>query len=183
MEYLYIKALHIIFITTWFAGLFYIIRLFIYYKEADDKPEEAKHILQKQYKLMIKRLWYIITWPSAILASIFAAILLILQPYWLQATWMHIKLGFVALLYAYHWSCQIMYNQIEKGHLNYSALTLRIWNEVATIILFACVFLVVLKNTFGWIFGVTGIVGISILLMLGIKLYKKIREKNSWDKN
>jgi len=183
MDYLYLKSLHIIFVTTWFAGLFYIIRLFIYFKEAEVKEEPAKTILQDQYALMTKRLWYIITWPSAILATIFAVWLLILQPFWLEANWMLIKLVFVFLLYAYHWSCQIMYNQIEKGYLKYSSFALRIWNEVATIILFACVFLVVLKNSLGWIFGVLGIVGISILLMLGIKLYKNIRNKKSWDEN
>lgn len=183
MQYLYIKSLHIIFVITWFAGLFYIIRLFIYYKEAEEKSEIEKNILTKQYQLMIKRLWYIITWPSAILASIFAIWLLILQPSWLQTNWMLIKLAFVVLLYAYHWTCQIMYKQTQEGFLKYSALSLRIWNEVATVILFACVFLVILKNSLGWIFGVVGIVGISILLMLGIKLYKKIREKNSWDKS
>lgn len=183
MEYLYIKSLHIIFITTWFAGLFYIIRLFIYYKEAEEKPKNEQQILLPQYKLMIKRLWYIITWPSAVLATIFAICLLYLQPAWLQMSWMHIKLGFVAALFAYHWTCQIMYNQIEKGHLKYSSFALRLWNEVATIILFACVFLVVLKNSLGWVFGTLGIIGVSILLMLGIKLYKNIRKKKSWDKN
>ncbi len=183
MEYLYIKSLHIIFVTTWFAGLFYIVRLFIYFKEAEDKVEMERQVLQKQYQLMIKRLWYIITWPSAILATLFAVWLLIVQPVWLQSNWMLIKLGFVALLFIYHWSCQIMCNQIAKGYLKYSSFKLRIWNEVATIILFACVFLVVLKNTLGWIFGVLGIVGVSILLMLGIKLYKKIRESDNWDKN
>ena len=95
---------------------------------------------------------------------------------------MLIKLVFVGLLFAYHLSCQMMYNQIAKGFLNYSSNGLRIWNEVATIILFACVFLVVLKTTLGWIFGVVGIVGISVLLMMGIKLYKQIRARNSWDK-
>jgi len=183
MDYLYIKSLHIIFITTWFSGLFYIIRLFIYYKEAEEKTAIEKDILLKQYKLMIKRLWYIITWPSAVLATLFAIWLLILQPGWLQQNWMLIKLVFVAALFTYHWSCQVLYNQIEKGFLKYSSFVLRIWNEVATIILFACVFLVVLKTSFGWIFGVLGIVGISILLMLGVKLYKKIRAKNSWDSN
>ena len=183
MQYLYIKSLHIIFITTWFAGLVYIIRLFIYYKEAEEKPEIEKQILLKQYKLMIKRLWYIITWPSAILATTFAVWLLILQPAWLKMGWMHIKLIFVFALFAYHATCQIIYNQIEKGHLKYSSFALRIWNEVATIILFACVFLVVLKNAFGWIFGTLGIIGISVLLMLGIKLYKNIRKKKSWDTN
>lgn len=181
MDYLYIKSLHIIFITTWFAGLFYIIRLFIYYKEAEEKPELERQILTKQYHLMIKRLWYIITWPSAVLATIFAIWLLILQPAWLQMGWMQIKLGFVVSLFAYHWTCQVLFNQIEKGYLKYSSFALRIWNEVATIILFACVFLVVLKTSIGWIFGVAGIVGVSILLMLGVKLYKNIRKKKSWD--
>ena len=183
MTYLYIKSLHIIFITTWFAGLFYVIRLFIYYKEAEEKPVVEKTILLEQYRLMIKRLWYIITWPSSILATIFAVWLLILQPFWLEQNWMLIKLGFVIALYAYHWSCQVMYNQINKGYLKYSSFSLRIWNEVATIILFACVFLVVLKSSLGWIFGVVGIVGISILLMLGIKLYKNLRAKNNWENN
>ena len=183
MEYLYIKSLHIIFVTTWFAGLFYIIRLFIYYKEAEEKEEPEKSILQKQFTLMSKRLWYIITWPSAVLSVIFAVWLLILQPFWLEANWMLIKLGFVLALFAYHGTCQLMLNQIIRGNLKYSSFALRIWNEVATIILFACVFLVVLKNTLGWIFGVGGIVGVSILLMLGIKLYKNIRSKKSWDQS
>lgn len=182
MEYLYIKSLHIIFITTWFAGLFYIIRLFIYFKEAEEKTEIEKQILIKQYQLMIKRLWYIITWPSAVLATFFAIWLLLLQPGWLQASWMQVKLIFVFLLFLYHGTCQVMYNQIEKGSLKYSSFALRIWNEVATIILFACVFLVVLKNAFGWIFGTIGIIGVSILLMLGVKLYKNIRTKKSWEK-
>ncbi len=95
---------------------------------------------------------------------------------------MLIKLGFVLLLYAYHGSCHFMYKQIERGELKYSAYSLRIWNEVATIILFACVFLVVLKNTLGWVFGVLGIFSVSVVLMLGIKLYKNIRAKKSWDK-
>lgn len=181
-EYLYVKSLHIIFVTTWFAGLFYIIRLFIYFKEAEEKESPAKEILIKQYQLMIKRLWYIITWPSAVLATIFAIWLLYLNPDWLQFEWMQIKIGFVVLLFLYHWTCQIMYNQTKKGDLKYSSFALRIWNEVATIILFACTFLVVLKNSLGWVFGVVGIVGISVLLMLGIKLYKQIRNKNSWDK-
>jgi len=181
MDYLYIKSLHIIFVTTWFAGLFYIIRLFIYYKEAEDKPELESAILRKQYLLMSKRLLYMITWPSAILTTVFAVWMLIKVPVYLTQPWMLIKLGFVLALYLYHYSCQLIYNQMTKGEIKFSAFGLRIWNEVATIILFACVFLVVLKTTMGWIFGVAGIIGVSVLLMLGIKLYKNIRAKNSWD--
>src|SRR5690349_15862944 len=98
MEYYnYIKSLHLIFVITWFAGLFYIVRLFVYQIEANDKPSPEKEILQKQYKIMAYRLWYIITWPSAILATFFAVILLCIMPVWLQMSWMHVKLGFVAL--------------------------------------------------------------------------------------
>lgn len=182
MAYLYIKALHIIFITTWFAGLFYIIRLFIYYKEADDKVEPAKTILKTQYLLMSKRLWYIITWPSAVLSTIFAVWMLFINPALLPQGWMLVKLGFVLALYGYHYSCQVMLNQMTKDQLKPSGAQLRIWNEVATLILFACVFLVVLKSALNWIYGVLGIVGISVLLMMGIKLYKNIRKKRSWDK-
>jgi len=65
--YPYIKALHLIFVVTWFAGLFYIPRLFIYHLEALEKPSPEREILAKQFRLMTRRLWYIITWPSAIL--------------------------------------------------------------------------------------------------------------------
>ncbi len=97
--YNYIKALHLIFVITWFAGLFYIPRLFIYHIEASEKPEPENSILTTQLKLMTKRLWYIITWPSAVLATIFAVWLLILVPVWLQMPWMHVKLAFVVLLF------------------------------------------------------------------------------------
>ena len=103
MEYLYIKSLHIIFITTWFAGLFYIVRLFVYQIEANDKPSPEKEILQKQYKIMTYRLWYIITWPSAILATVFALSLLHLNPDLIGMSWMQVKLVFVVLLFIYHY--------------------------------------------------------------------------------
>ena len=103
MEYYnYIKSLHLIFVVTWFAGLFYIPRLFVYQIEAFYKPSPEKEILGKQLKLMAKRLWFIITWPSAILATLFAVWLLVLQPFWLEQPWMHVKLTFVVLLFLYH---------------------------------------------------------------------------------
>jgi putative membrane protein len=100
MEYYnYLKSLHLIFVITWFAGLFYIVRLFVYQIEANDKPSPEKEILQKQYKIMTYRLWYIITWPSAILATVFALFLLHLNPAFLEMPWMQVKLGFVVLLF------------------------------------------------------------------------------------
>ena len=176
--YNYIKALHLIFVVTWFAGLFYIPRLFIYHIEAWQKPSPEKEILAKQLKLMTKRLWYIITWPSAILCTVFAIWLLFLMPGWLEQPWMHVKLAFVGLLFVYHFKCHQMFKQLQRDEVKYTSHFMRIWNEVATLVLFAVIFLVVLKNAFNWIYGVLGIFVLAILLMLGIRLYKKIREKN-----
>lgn len=176
--YNYIKALHLIFIITWFAGLFYIPRLFIYHIEAQEKEEAARKVLSDQLKLMSKRLWYIITWPSAILSTLFAIWLLILMPAWLEQAWMHVKLGFVVLLIAYHLKTHLMFKELQRDEFRYSSNFMRIWNEGATLVLFAVIFLVVLKNAFNWIFGVVGILVLVVLLMLGIRLYKRIRDKN-----
>jgi len=176
--YPYIKSLHLIFVVTWFAGLFYIPRLFIYHIEAWQKPSPEREILTDQLKLMTKRLWYIITWPSAILCTLFAIWMLILMPSWLQQPWMHVKLGFVLLLFAYHFKCHQIFKQLQRNEVKYTSKFMRIWNEGATLILFAIVFLVILKSAFNWIYGVIGIVVLGILLMLGIKLYKRIRDKN-----
>ncbi|WP_397364860.1 CopD family protein [Olleya sp. R77988] len=179
MEYYnYIKALHLIFVVTWFAGLFYIPRLFVYQIEAFHKPSPEKEILGKQLKLMAKRLWYIITWPSAILATIFAVWLLILQPYWLQQPWMHVKLGFVILLFLYQFQTQVYFKQLQNDVVKKTSNFMRIYNEGATFILFAVVFLVILKSAINWVFGVIGIVVLGMLLILGFKIYKNIRVKN-----
>ena len=178
MEYLYIKSLHIIFVITWFAGLFYIPRLFVYQIEAFHKPSPDKEILGKQLKLMAKRLWYIITWPSAILATIFAIWLLILQPLWLTEPWMIVKLGFVVLLIIYHLKTHQYYKQLQSDEVKKSSSYMRIWNEGATFILFAVVFLIVLKSALNWIFGIIGMIVLGILIILGFKVYKNIRKKN-----
>jgi len=176
--YNYIKALHLIFVITWFAGLFYIPRLFVYQIEAFYKPSPDKEILGEQLKLMAKRLWYIITWPSAILATLFAIWLLVIIPEWLNQNWMLVKLGFVVLLIIYHLKTHQIFKQLQTDDVRYTSKYMRIWNEGATLILFSVVFLVILKDSINWIFGVIGIFVLSILLMLGIKWYKKIREKN-----
>lgn len=176
--YGYIKSLHLIFVITWFAGLFYIPRLFVYQIEAFYKPAPDKEILGKQLKLMSKRLWYIITWPSAILATIFAIWLIILLPSWVQQPWMQVKLGFVVLLIIYHLKTHQYFTQLQNDVVKKSSSFMRIWNEGATFILFAVVFLAVLKSAINWVWGVVGIVVLGVLIMLGFKVYKSIREKN-----
>ena len=164
--------------VTWFAGLFYIPRLFIYHIEAWQKPSPDKEILSDQLKLMTKRLWYIITWPSAILCTLTAIWLLVLMPAWLQQPRMHVKLAFVLLLFGYHFKCHQIFKQLQRDEVKYTSKFMRIWNEVATIILFAVVFLVVLKSAFNWIYGIVGMFVLMILLMLGIRWYKKVRDRN-----
>ena len=176
MDYLSIKALHIVFIITWFAGLFYIPRIFIYQTEALSKPEPEKSILQAQLAIMAKRLWYIITWPSAILSILFAIWLLVLMPEWLAQPWMHLKLFFVFLLIVYHLKTHKMVLQFQRDEVKYSSMFMRIWNEGATLLLFAIVFLVILKDSLHWISGVLGFIGLGVVLFLGIKLYKKTRK-------
>jgi putative membrane protein len=173
--YNYIKALHIIFIVTWFSGLFYIVRLFIYNAEAVQKPEPERAILQQQFRIMIRRLWLGITWPSAILTLIFGPWMLIMMGS--IPTWLWIKLCFVLGLYLYHFSLQYIFSQQMKGVFRYSSQQLRIWNEVATIFLVAIVMLVVVRQNMSWAWGLAGLFAFVIVLMSAVRIYKMLRAK------
>ncbi len=170
--YLYLKALHIIFIVTWFAGLFYIVRLFIYNTEASEKAEPERSILQKQFAIMIKRLWLGITWPSAIITAILGPLIWFQKGFTPQ--WLLIKLFFVIGLYAYHFTLHSLYKQQSKGIFKYSSQQLRIWNEVATIFLIAIVMLATVKQSISFVWGLIGLIGLMIVLMSAIKIYKSI---------
>ncbi len=173
--YLYIKALHIIFIVTWFSGMFYIVRLFIYNTEAGEKDEPEKSILHRQFSIMIRRLWFGITWPSAVLTLILG--LSVWSMLGITPGWLIIKLFFVVGLYLYHFSLHAVYKQQMKGVFNYSSQQLRIWNEVATIFLVAIVMLVVVKQNMSVVWGLVGLVLFVIILMSAIRVYKLIRTK------
>jgi len=175
--YLIAKALHIIFMVAWFAGLFYTPRLFIYQVEAKERDEPARSVLTAQLQLMTRRLWYIITWPAGILTTLFAIWMLWLLPGYLQAPWMHLKLGLVVLLFGYHGSLHWLFAKLQKEEYPMGAQALRMYNEVATLLLFAIIFTVVFKDTSAWYYGLAGLVGLALLLMLGVKAYKKQRER------
>jgi protoporphyrinogen IX oxidase len=174
--YFYVKALHIIFVVTWFAGLFYIVRLFIYFAEAAKKPEPERTILQEQFKIMQKRLWYGITWPSAVLTLIFG--LSMWNLYGGTPNWLIWKICFAVGLYVYHFLCHAIFKQQQQGILKYSSTQLRIWNEVATLFLISIVFLVVLKSSLSMLWGIIGLILFSAILMLAIRIYKRTREKS-----
>ena len=179
MEYFnYFRALHIIFVVCWFAGLFYIVRLFIYQVEANEKPEVERNILVPQYQLMQKRLWYGITWPSAILTMVFGFWMYFLNfDYYLSQPWMLLKLIFVGVLFIYHLRCQQIFNQLKTNSYKGKSIRLRLFNEVATILLFAIVFLVSLKSTGGFVWGMLWLFVLSAIIFGVTFIYKKQREK------
>jgi protoporphyrinogen IX oxidase len=178
--YNYLKSLHIIFIVTWFAGMFYIVRLYIYNAEANLKQEPERSILQKQFSIMIKRLWFGITWPSAVLTLILGTWVM-LQGQWDKllfddaGRWLLVKLCFVVLLYVYHFTLHGIYKQQSLQIFRYSSQQLRLWNEVATIFLVAIVMLATVKQAMSWAWGLAGLIAFIIVLMSAIKIYKQLR--------
>ena len=177
MAYYYVQAVHIIFVVSWMAGLFYGVRLFIYSTEANDKPEMERLILQREYQKITQRLWSIITTPAMVLTVAAGVAMLFIRPGLLSMPWMHVKLAFVVLLLIYHFICQRILNQLKKGIFKLSSFQLRLWNEVATIILVAIVFAVVLKSAVDWIYGLIGLIIFSAVIMLAVKWYKSYRKK------
>lgn len=179
---LYLKALHIIFVVTWFAGLFYMPRLMIYSTEAGDRTEIERKVLRDQFAIMIRRLWFGITWPSAIITLIFGLALLF-QGGWYrvlfrpEGTWITIKLFLVIGLYGYHFFIHRLSKEILQGRFRLTSYSLRIWNEVATLFLVAIVMLAVVRQAIGLAWGVGGLLALVILLMCGIAIYKRSREK------
>jgi len=175
IEYNYIKALHIIFVVNWFAGLFYMVRLFIYTTEAYQKEEPAKSILTQQLLIMQRKLWFIITWPSAVGTTIFGLWMIIQNTVLLTQPWMWLKLIFVGLLWLYHLQCHFIYKQQLAGIYKQSSFKLRLFNEGGTVLLVAIVFLVVVKSSSGLVWGMLGLFIFAALLMGGVYLYKKQR--------
>ncbi len=175
--YKYVLAIHIIFVVCWMAALFYIVRLFIYHTEAQAKPEAERKILSDQFVIMERRLWNVIGIPSMVLVLAAGITMLCIFPTWLQQPWMHIKLGFVVGLLIYHFICQNKIKQMRYGLFTWTSTQLRIWNEVATIFLFAIVFLAVVKDGISWLYGTVGIVLFSLIIMSAVKIYKYYRTK------
>jgi putative membrane protein len=175
-NYLLFKALHIISVVTWFAGLFYMPRLFIYHREADDKSEIEKKILQAQFKIMQRRLWRGITIPSSIAVLIFGSSLL--QFFWPISAhpWLVAKLILVAALYYYQYFLHQIFKKQQADLPSFSSIKLRAINEISTLFLVTIVLLVVLKNNINFIYTLCVIIALSLLMGLAIKAYQKYRK-------
>ena len=174
---LYVKALHLIFVVTWFSGLFYMVRLLVYHAEAHSGPTQRREILLPQFQLMEKRLWYGITWPSAVLVLSSGAWLAVgLWPLG-EHPWLVIKLVLVGLLFAYHLSCGYLYHCMGRDVYPLGGYGLRLWNEVATLFLFGIVFLAVCKDGLDMLVGLAGLVVLGGALWWGILLYRMMRHR------
>ena len=177
MSYLVLKTIHLIAVVCWFAGLFYLGRLFIYYKEAEKKSKNSQKILQEQYRLMANRLMNIITWPSTIITSFFGFYMLFKNTALLGLGWMKVKLIFVSILILYTILSQIILNQLNKGVIKLNDLQLRLWNEGATLLLISIISLAVLKTSISWLKAICIFFLIGITLVLLIKIYKRLINK------
>lgn len=175
--YLYILSVHIIFVVSWMAGLFYSVRLFIYHTEANDRPENEREILQKEFIKIEHKLWHIITNPAMTLAVLAGIAMICIRPGLLSTPWLPVKLGFVFLLIVYHFICQRIMHQLKRGIFKLTSFQLRLWNEVATILLVAIVFTVILKSAVDWIYGLVGLIIFSVVIMIAVKWYKHYRQK------
>lgn len=181
MTFLVLKTLHIIGFVAWFAGLFYLVRMFVYYREAQDRPLAEKEILSAQFLLMQERVYKIICNPAMLLTWICGLVMLHLHGFeWLKLnSWMHIKLFLLVLLSGYTGSCGKMIKDYKKGKLGYSSIKLRMMNEVPTLFLLAIVLLAVFKNTSNTIYVFGAVLLMGFFLFLGIKAYRRSRETNA----
>ena len=179
MTYDHIKAIHIIFVTSWFAGLFYLPRLFVYHTEANDKPDLERSIIQEQFKKMEKILFNAIMVPAMWL-TVISGITMVYWTWWDSFSahgWLHIKLSFVVGLIIYHFYCRKLIAELRQDKFRFTGFQLRLFNEIATVFLFAIVFLVVLKNSVDWIWGILGLILFAVIIMSAVRIVKKIREK------
>ena len=178
MAYSWFKAFHIVGIVVWFAGLFYLVRLFIYHVEAEQEPEPASTILKNQYQIMEKRLYSIITTPGMIVTVLMAIGLLSTEPQVLKQPWLHVKLAFVVLLIGYHHYCKRLMKQLAAGECKWGSQQLRALNEAPTVMLVVIVLLAVFKNNLPTDITAWGIFGLVIAMAATIQLYAKKRRQD-----
>lgn len=181
--YEFFKSLHIIGFVSWFAALFYLPRLFIYHTEALDAPEPERSILTHQYALMERRLYHIIMTPAMLLTFSGGFAMLIMNTQygmaWFNSNpWIYWKLGLIVFLTSYHHYSKTIMKRLGTGQRVMTSTQFRLYNEVTTLFLVAIVLLAVYKNSLQFLYALAGLIGLGVLLALGVRGYKKIRERS-----
>jgi len=172
------KTLHIIGFVAWFSGLFYLVRIFVYYREAEDKPENEREVLQPQFHLMQQRVFKIICNPAMHITWIggIGMIYLYGMDWFRENTWLHIKLTLVLLLTGYHYYCKRYITHLKEGTDRLNPFQLRLMNEVPTLLLFAIVIFAVFKNGSNSLIVLGLTLAFGVILFVFTKWYKKVRE-------
>lgn len=175
MAYQWFKAFHIVGIVCWFAGMFYLPRLFVYHAEANEQPEPARSILKNQYQIMEKRLYSIIMTPAMLLTIAMAIGLLTVEPDVLKQPWMHVKLACVLLLVGYHHYCKRLMKKLAADECQMTGQQFRWFNEFPTVFFVIVVMLAVFKNNLPTSATAWGIFGMVIAMGAAIQLYARKR--------
>jgi protoporphyrinogen IX oxidase len=175
MNYLWFKAFHIIGVVVWFAGLFYLVRLFVYHVEANEQPEPARSILQQQYQVMEKRLYNLITTPGMVLTVAMAIALVVVSPDLLKEPWLHVKLAFVVATIGYHHYCARLMKKMAADAFPLSSQQMRWLNEAPTVLLVIIVLLAVFKNSLPTDITAWGILALIVAMAAIIQLYARKR--------
>ena len=177
MTYLFYKAFHIIGVIVWFAGLFYLGRLFVYHREAEDLSETECKVLKAQFALMERRLYYGITWPGLCISVLFGSLL---WWEWGLTGWINDKFGLVVLLIGYHLWCGHLRKKLLEDQCKWSGKQFRLFNEVPTLLLFAIIFIVIFKDAFSWTVFVPSLIGLTVLIgvvVQGLAMRRKAKNK------
>ena len=180
MYYMLLKSLHIISMVAWFAGLFYLVRLFVYHREAFAQAEAKKLILVHQYHIMETRLYRIICNPAMMLTWLFGLALIFDNGWeWYKANiWLHFKIGLVILLTIYHVYNKKIIRKLKDEQKVMSSFAFRLYNEIPTLFLFAIVLLAIFKNLLNFGYTFAGMIGLALLLFAIARIYKTKREKS-----
>jgi len=172
MYYLYLKVFHIIGVIVWFAGLFYLGRLFVYHRESDDRPEPECTTLKSQFSLMERRLYYGIAWPGLCISLVFGIALIFTSEF---PGWLHAKLAFVVLLVGYHLWCGHLRKLLLKDKCSWNGTKFRLFNEIPTLLLFSIVFIVVFKSAISW--NTLLLILAGLILVIGGAVHFRARQR------
>ena len=175
MTYLWFKAFHLVGVVAWFAGMFYLPRLFVYHAEANEQPEAVRIVLQQQYQIMEKRLYRIIMTPAMVLTVAMAIGMVIVAPDLLKETWLHVKIGLVLLLLGYHHFCARLMKEMASGQFRFTGQQFRWFNEFPTVLFVIVVLLAVFKSSFPTSAASWSIVGMVVAMAAIIQLYARKR--------
>lgn len=178
MAITYFKAFHIIGAVAWFAGLFYLVRILVYLREAQDKPANEKEILLPQLTLMANRAYKIICNPAMMITWTCGVVMLALNTAYFAQGWLHVKLTLLIGLTVYHLYCKKWIRQLSAGENALSSFQLRLLNEVPTLMLVSIVLLAVVRNSLNVFYLMLGIFIFGGLLYWATKAYKRARERS-----